>query len=597
MTGVRPAARISHRLPPGAQLPFDPEDPSMPSAHTESSEASGGPAWKDAWAQLDGLPGGGLNICHETLDRHADGGAADRVALRWLARDGTRTDTTYGELRDQAARFAGLLKELGVGPGDRVCSLTGRIPELFVAALGTVRLGAVFCPLYSALGPEPVHERLSRSGARVLITAAAQRDRKIAGIRDRLPQLEHVLCVDDDLPARLAAARPAPVNPTRPDDPALLHFTSGTTGAPKGALHAHRAVVAHHTTARHVLDLHDGDIYWCTADPGWVTGMSYGVIGPLSCGVTLVVDEAEFDATRWYDTLAREAVNVWYTAPTALRMLVHSAEQPREGRDLSALRLIASVGEPLPAETVRWGDRAFGLPVHDTWWQTESGAIMIASDPHGPVRPGAIGRAVAGIEAAIARRDETGAVVVGSGGQPELLTDPGAEGEIVLRAGWPSMFLGYLDDAARTRRCFVGDWYLSGDLARCDEDGWFWFVGRGDDVIKTAGHLVGPFEVESTLIEHPAVAEAAVIGIPDEVAGQLIIAKVVLLEGIPDTPELRREIRGFARKQLGAAIAPRRVDVIEELPHTRSGKVMRRLLRARELGEAEGDLSMLEPHR
>jgi acetyl-CoA synthetase len=550
--------------------------------------------WDAAAAALDGLPGGALNICHEALDRHADGPRADHVALRWLGRDGSRRDLTYAGLRDEAARFAGLLGQLGVEPGDRVFGLLGRVPELFVAALGTMRYGAVFCPLFSAFGPEPVRERLARGEGRVLVTTRELHDRKVAPVRAALPALQHVLLADEDLPGRLAAAPVAPVTPTAPDAPALLHFTSGTTGAPKGALHAHRAVIAHHATARLALGVREDDIYWCTADPGWVTGMSYGVVAPLTCGATLVVDEDEFDAERWYATLERERVSVWYTAPTAIRMLMRAGAEARAGRDLSALRLTASVGEPLPADAVRWGAETIGLPFHDTWWQTETGAIMIAAPPEGELRPGSMGRPFPGIEAAIARRDAEGEVVRGADGAPELLDAPGAEGELVLRTGWPSMFLGYLGDPERTARAFAGDWYLSGDLARRDEDGWFWFVGRGDDVIKTAGHLVGPFEVEGALLEHPAVAEAAVIGLPDPVAGQIVVAKVVLAAGTEDAPALRAAIRGHARSRLGAAIAPRRIDVVAELPHTRSGKTMRRLLRARELGLPEGDVSTLE---
>ncbi|WP_228430487.1 acetate--CoA ligase [Baekduia soli] len=561
-----------------------------------SSEAGAGFSWAEAAAALDGLPGGGLNIAHEALDRHAAGPGAGRVALRWLGRDGTRVDLTYAELTDRAARFAGLLQELGVQRGERVFALAGRIPELYVAALGTLRHGAVFCPLFSAFGPEPVRVRLQRGDARVLVTTRELHERKVADLVDGLSGLRHVLLAED-LPARLAAATPAPMAATEPDDPALLHFTSGTTGTPKGALHAHRAVVAHHATSALALDLHEDDVFWCTADPGWVTGTSYGIIGPLTRGVTVVVDEAEFDADRWYATLARERVNVWYTAPTAIRMLMRAGEEARGDHDLGALRLTASVGEPLAADAVRWGRRVLGHEIHDTWWQTETGAIMVANLPGDPVRPGAMGRPFPGIEAALARRDAEGHVVRDAFGRPELVEAAGEPGELLLRAGWPSMFCEYVGEPARTSACFAGDWYLSGDLARRDEDGWYWFLGRGDDVIKTAGHLVGPFEIESVLCEHAAVVEAAAIGIPDPIAGQVVIAKVVPAPGHADTAELRRELRAFARRRLGPAIAPRRIDVVDTLPRTRSGKIMRRLVRAQELGLPEGDVSTVEATR
>jgi acetyl-CoA synthetase len=536
-----------------------------------------------------------LNICQEALDGHVAAGRGARVALRWLRRDGEREDVTFAQLHDVAARFAGVLAELGVGRGERVSALLGRTPDLHGAALGTVRHGAVFCPLFSAFGPEPIRQRLARGDARVLVTSRALFDRKVAPIRDALPALRHVLLVDDDLPERRRAVAPAPVAATRPGDPALLHFTSGTTGAPKGAVHVHRAVTAHRATAREVLDLRDDDVYWCTADPGWVTGISYGVIAPLVCGVTAILDEAEFDASRWYATLERERVTVLYTAPTAIRMLMRAGPEARAGHALDALRLACSVGEPLSADAVHWGEEVLGLPFHDTWWQTETGAIMIANPPGEPVRPGSMGRAIAGVEAAIVRRDAHGDAMTAPEGGPVFIDDPSEQGEIALRRGWPSMFTGYLHDDARYAKSFLGDWYLTGDLARRDADGWYWFVGRGNDLIKTAGHLVGPFEIESALLAHPAVAEAAAIGIPDPVAGEVVVAKVVLHAGHDAAPALLRELRGHARARLGAAIAPRRIDVVDTLPHTRSGKIMRRLVRAQELGLPEGDTSTVEP--
>jgi acetyl-CoA synthetase len=372
----------------------------------------------------------------------------------------------------------------------------------------------------------------------------------------------------------------------------LLHFTSGTTGAPKGAIHVHDAVVAHHETGRTALDLHDNDVFWCTADPGWVTGTSYGIIAPLTHGVTSIVDEADFDAERWYRILDEERVTVWYTAPTAIRRLMRAGAAAAEGRALEHLRFVASVGEPLNPEGVVWGLEALGLPIHDNWWQTETGGIMIANYASMEIRPGSMGRPLPGIEAAVLERSPGGDLVL-DGGRPIEL-GPGAEGELALRAGWPSMFRAYLHEAERYRRCFSGGWYRTGDLVRCDADGYYWFLGRADDVIKTSGHLVGPFEVESVLQEHPAVVEAGVIGVPDPVAGEIVRAFVLLRPGFAASDELRREIHALARRRLGAAVAPREISFAETLPHTRSGKIMRRLLRARVLGLPEGDLSTLE---
>jgi acetyl-CoA synthetase len=367
---------------------------------------------------------------------------------------------------------------------------------------------------------------------------------------------------------------------------ALLHFTSGTTGRPKGAIHVHEAALMHYMTGKYALDFHPEDIFWCTADPGWVTGMSYGIVSPLIHGVTSILDEGDFDVERWYNILETQKVTVWYTSPTAIRMLMRAGIEPRRKYDLSRLRFIASVGEPLNAEAVVWGQEALGLPIHDNWWQTETGGIMIANYAAMDIRPGSMGRPLPGVEAAVVRKtgDET----------VEVLEGADADGELALRPGWPSMFRGYLNDDERYRKCFKGGWYLTGDLVRRDADGYFWFLGRGDDIIKTAGHMVGPFEVESVLMAHPAVSEAAVIGKPDPVIGSIVKAFVTLRQGVDATDVLRLELIGFARERLGSAVAPKEIEFKDSLPHTRSAKIMRRLLRARELGLPEGDLSTLE---
>ena len=556
-------------------------------------------SWEEAArTELSWLPGGaGLNLAHEAVDRHAAGALRDHVAIRWLGRKGEDVLFTYGGLRRLTSRFAGALRALGVGKGERVFALAGRIPALYVAALGTVKAGAVFSPLFSAFGPEPIRARLSLGEAKVLVTTPQLYARKVAPIRDSLPHLEHVILAWPDgeageVPGTLdlaalleAASDEFTIAPTSPEDPALLHFTSGTTGRPKGAVHVHRAVVAHHVTGKLALDFHPGDVFWCTADPGWVTGTSYGIIAPLTSGITMIVDEADFDAERWYHVLQEMEVTVWYTAPTAVRMLMKAGDELPRKYDLSRLRLIASVGEPLNPEAVLWGERVLGRPIHDNWWQTETGGIMIANYLAMDVRPGSMGRPLPGVEAAVVARTEDGGV--------RMVAD-GEQGELALRPGWPSMFRGYLNEEERYRTCFAGGWYLTGDLARRDADGYFWFVGRADDVIKSSGHLIGPFEVESALLEHPAVAEAGVVGKPDPVAGEVVKAFVALKPAFQPSEELRMELLGFARKRLGAAVAPKEIDFVASVPKNRAGKIMRRVLRARELGLPEGDLSTME---
>jgi acetyl-CoA synthetase len=556
-------------------------------------------SWDQARAALDGLPGeNGLNIAHEAVDRHAAGPRAQRVALRWIGKAGIAEEFTYAQLRDVTNRFANALRGLGIGKGDRVFVLAGRIPELYVAALGPLKNRSIFCPLFSAFGPEPIRARLAIGQAQVLVTTELLYQRKVAALRAALPFLKYVIlvgeqrrptCVPDTLDYHQLMQQASDhftIEPTNAEDFALLHFTSGTTGTPKGAVHVHEAVVAHHSTGKLALDLHDDDIFWCTADPGWVTGTSYGIIAPLTNGVTNIIDEGDFDAERWYAILQEQKVTVWYTAPTAIRMLMKAGADLPHKYDLRSLRFSASVGEPLNPEAVVWGREALGLPFHDNWWQTETGGIMVANYAAMDIRPGSMGKPLPGIEAAIVHKHADGSV--------EVIEEADAQGELALRPGWPSMFRGYWGEPERYQKCFASGWYLTGDLARRDQDGYFWFVGRKDDVIKTSGHLIGPFEVESVLMEHRAVAEAGVIGKPDPVALEVVKAFVSLKTGFAPSEELRLEVMGHARKRLGAVVAPKEIEFVSTLPKNRAGKIMRRLLKARELGLPEGDTSTLE---
>ena len=550
--------------------------------------------WQEMYDELDWLPGGGLNKAHEAIDRHANGRNRDKLAMIWEGKNGEKETYTFGEMKVHTDKFANVIKSLGIETGDRVFIYMERLPELYFAFFGALKAGAVVGPLFSAFGPDPVRDRLQDSGAKVLVTQPDLR-RKITGIIPELFELQHIIVVNknnrDPQPINTAdlsyeeemAKAPASfdiVN-TSQYDYSIMHYTSGTTGKPKGAIHRHQAVVQQYATGKWALDLHEDDIYWCTADPGWVTGTSYGMLAPWTNGVTQLIYEGGFRASKWYELIQNYKVTVWYTAPTAIRMLMRAGDEVPRRYDMSSLRFMASVGEPLNPEAVVWGNEIFDMPFHDNWWQTETGAIMCANYACQDVKPGSMGRPLPGVELGIV--DEN--------------FDPvpvGKDGILVVRPGWPSMFHGYWGNAPMYNSRFRKGWYITGDSARIDEDGFYWFVGRTDDVINTAGHLVGPFEVESALIEHPAVAEAGVIGKPDPIAMEVVKAFVSLKDGYEASTELRQELMRFSRSKLSAAVAPREIEFVASLPKTRSGKIMRRLLKARELGLPEGDTSGLE---
>jgi len=574
--------------------------------HANLSDYDG--ACKNFHWQAD--PHQALNICFQAVDRHLNTPLENKVALRWLSKNETVIDFTYQDLAKQTSCFASVLQQLGFKPGVRVFSLAGRLPSLYIAALGTLKFGGVFTPLFSAFGPEPIRSRMEIGQANVLITTKSLYRKKVAQWCHELPQLTAILLIDSPDTTNNFSSNSYTLDKncywlsellaegdttfkcanTQADDMALLHFTSGTTGKPKGVIHVHQAVIAHESSAKYALNLQQEDIYWCTADPGWVTGTSYGIIAPLCLGVTMIVDEAEFDAERWYQILQEQKVTVWYTAPTAIRMLMRAGADIRAQYDLSSLTFIASVGEPLNAEAVRWSEQVLGLPFHDNWWQTETGAIMIANLASQPIKLGSMGLPLPGIIAAIVERNDQGEVAP--------VSQPMTVGELAIKQGWPSMFRGYLHQEEKYQQCFNNSWYLTGDLAMKDEQGAYWFVGRADDLIKSSGHLIGPFEVESALMEHEAVAEVGVIGIPDELAGELVKAYVALNPHIDTSDDnlavLKKELKGFARKKLGAAVSPKEIVFRQNLPKTSSGKIMRRLLKARELNLPEGDISTLE---
>ncbi|UTR05324.1 acetate--CoA ligase [Alkalihalobacillus sp. LMS6] len=531
---------------------------------------------------------GKLNLAYEAIDRHAENGKADQIALYYS--DARRDESyTFKELKAYSNKAANVLKEVGVKKGDRVFIFMPRSPELYFALLGAVKLGAIVGPLFEAFMEGAVKDRLEDSGAKVLVTTPTLLER--VPFND-LPELEAVLVDDknyEDNGAFLqfnkrleAASDELEIEWVDKEDGLILHYTSGSTGKPKGVLHVHEAMVQHYHTAKIVLDLKEDDIYWCTADPGWVTGTSYGIFGPWLAGITNVVRGGRFSPNDWYETIQRYNVTVWYSAPTAFRMLMSAGDELVKKYDLSSLRHVLSVGEPLNPEVVRWGKNVFDQRIHDTWWMTETGAQMICNYPAMEIRPGSMGKPIPGVYAAII--DDKG---------NEL--PPNRMGNLAIKAGWPSMMRTIWNNEQKFKSYFeIAGWYVSGDSAYMDEDGYFWFQGRIDDVIMTAGERVGPFEVESKLVEHPAVAEAGVIGKPDPVRGEIIKAFIALRDGYEVTDELKEEIRQFVKTGLAAHAAPREMEFRSSLPKTRSGKIMRRVLKAWELDLPTGDLSTME---
>jgi acetyl-CoA synthetase len=549
-------------------------------------------SWDKVSLELDWFDSEHINIAHVAIDSHLKTSRRNKKALIWESKRGEGEEYTFQDLSRLSNKFANVLvKKLGIQKGDRVFFFLERVPEIYIGILGTLKAGCVIGPLFSAFGPDAVKDRVADSGAKVLITSPSLK-KKIVEVIPELPALKNIIVVDrgegkadpkdllyDEVMAE--ASESFDIFKTHKEDYAIMHYTSGTTGKPKGAVHVHGAIAGHYATAKYVLDLQEEDIYWCTADPGWVTGTSYGMFGPWSNGATQVVYEGGFSAKHWYSFLERKKVTIWYTAPTAIRMLMKAGNELPRQHCFDSLRHMYSVGEPLNPEAVVWGKEIFGIAFHDNWWQTETGSIMIANYPVQDIKPGSMGRPFPGIKAGIV--DDN---------MKELTH--GREGNLALRPGWPSMFRTYWKKDELYQSRFKNGWYITGDRARRDEEGYYWFVGRTDDVINTAGHLVGPFEVESVLIEHPAVAEAGVIGKPDPIAMEVVKAFVSLKDGHDPSDELRHDIQKFVMKRLSSAAAPREIEFISTLPKTRSGKIMRRLLKAKELGLPLGDTSTME---
>jgi acetyl-CoA synthetase len=551
--------------------------------------------WEKAEKELvDFFDDGTLNIAYNCIDRHAEGDKKDKVALIYEAAGGSKESYTFAQMKVETDKFANVLTSKGIKKGDRVFVFLPPTPERYVAFLGILKMGAIAGTMFAAFQEIALMDRLEDSEASVVITSPELYPR-IENIRSKLPNLEKVVIIErgGELPEgdhiisysqeMQNASSDFEVAHMSKDDYSYMLYTSGTTGKPKGVVHAHYDVLQAMVSTKYSLDVQDDDVYWCTADLGWVTGVVYGVLGIWGLGGTSVIFDGRFSPDAWYKVLQDNKVTIWYSAPTAIRMLMGAPVSPKD-YDLSSLRHLCSVGEPLNPEAIWWGLDAFGLAFHDTWWQTEQGSITITNYPCMDVRPGSMGRPLPGIEAAVI--DDAGKEVA-----------DGKEGDLVLKASTVSSLMKTIwGNKDKFDSYFIGDWYISGDRAVKDKDGYFWFVGRADDVINTAGERVGPFEVESALVEHPAVVEAGVIGKPDPVRGQIIKAFVVTKPGVAQHDELKNEIQAFVKKHLAGHAYPREIEFIDKLPKTRSGKIMRRILKSQELGEDVGDTSTLEDY-
>ncbi len=550
--------------------------------------------WEIAEKELGYKAGNVINIGWYCTDRICAMGKAGKTAIIWEGLGGVEKLFTYNDLRISSNTIGHFLRNIGVAPEDRVCLFMDKIPELYLGFIGVLKIGAIAQPLFSAFGDESLFIRLENAQTRAVITQKKHAP-KVRKIIDKMPFLEFIIIVDHDPKKPLGPKEYTlelekipkvdefDIFPTTAESPSVLHYTSGTTGQPKGVKHVHYSLISQYLTSKWVLDLQDDDIYWCTADPGWVTGTSYGIIGALSNGVTMCVLDGGFSADAWYRFIEKHHVSMWYSAPTAIRSLMKAGEEVIKKYNLSSLRHLASVGEPLNSEAVLWSQKIFGKPFLDTYWQTETGSIMISNYPGMKIKPGSMGKPFPGIVACVVHPETF-----------EPITEPGQVGLLAIRPGWPAMMRTYWNNEETYRKKFKNGWYLPGDRSSIDGEGYFWFVGRDDDVINTGGHLVSPFEVESALLEHPAVAESAVVAKPDFVNMEVVKAFVTLNPGNNPSKELDLEIMNFVRKKLSPLAMPQEIEFMASLPKTRSGKIMRRILKAKEWGEEIGDTSTLE---
>lgn len=539
---------------------------------------------------LELIQNGQYNIGYICTEQQCKSGYENKAAMHWVDSNFNKTGYTFGDLDIESNKFANVLKSLGYCKGDIFFTFLPKCPEQFFAFLGTLKMEVIAGTLFSNFGEDSLLDRLGDSAAKGIITKKSLY-KKIGRIREKLPALKTIIITDiaehisdsvlsyTKLMETASAGYDTPV--TSPETPSVLHYTSGSTGKPKGVLHKHKSVLLQHYTAKNILQLNDKEIFWCTADQGWVTGTSYGIIGPWSSGVTQVHFGGTYDAEVWMQLIEQENISVWYTAPTALRMLMREQKTVFTKHQLSQLKHIFSVGEPLNPEIIHWSREVFGKDIYDTWFQTETGSIMITNRPGLNVKPGSMGKPLEVIEAAIISEE----------GKTE---NEMTQGNLCLKAGWDSMFSTYLNNAEVYDKKFRNGYYYTGDLAYRDTEGYYWFVGRNDDVINTAGHLISPFEIESALLEIPAIAESGVIGAPDDILFEKVVAYIRLRDNFSWNDELEMDIRLRLANKLSSIATPQEIKVIAEIPKNKSGKIMRRVLKAWYMGTDPGDISTLD---
>jgi acetyl-CoA synthetase len=530
------------------------------------------------------------NIGHICSRHQCDLGFGEKVAFRWFSAHLVRTVYSFNDLECESNKFANAMQSLGFTAGDILFTFLPKSPEQFFSFLGALKLQIICGTLFSNFGDEALLDRLGDANAKCIITKKSLL-KKITRVRDRLPALKYIIVTDieehqaADILSYSVLVRQASEKftalLTTPDTPSVLHYTSGSTGKPKGVLHVHRSILQQSRTASEVLSLTGSDVFWCTADQGWVTGTSYGIIGPWSLGVTQIHFGGGYDAKIWFDLLQSEGVTIWYSAPTALRMLMCEDVALYKGYDLGALRHIFSVGEPLNPEVITWARATLGKDIYDTWFQTETGAIMITNRPGLDIKPGSMGTTLDGIEAAIIADDG------------EIL-GTNVQGNLCIETGWASMFVTYLNNESAYNSKIKNGYYYTGDTAVIDDNGYYWFKGRSDDVINTAGHLISPFEVESALLEVEEVAESGVIGAPDELLYEKVVAFVHLHKQFIWSRELEVKIRLHVSNRASSLATPQEIIPVDGIPKNKSGKIMRRVLKCRYLGQDAGDISTLE---